>query len=480
MRMTRATIMVFGTSAAVLVLEIIAGRLMAPYVGISLETFTGIIGTVLAGIAIGAAVGGVLADRFDPRILIGPALIVGGALTWFSVPIVTGLGPHVDNGPVAIVLLTGAAFLLPVAVLSAVSPMVAKLRLANLSETGTVVGGLSAAGTAGALAGTFITGFVLVAAIPTRTIMIVVGAVLVATGIVATWWLRRRPPALAGVGLVLLVMWSGINVVSAESPCEHETAYYCVRVEVSATNPAARDLYLDRLRHAYVNLDDPTDLDIRYIRLFAGVAAPMSEGALDVLHIGGGGFSFPRYLEAVRPGTENRVLEIDGELVKIAEDELGLVQSKDLVVDVGDARLALGDLPDDSYDLVVGDAFAGESVPWHLTTLEVVEEINRILRPGGIVMMNVIDGGTSRFARAELATLADQFAHVAAIIPETGIPKDVPVNQVLVASQSPLPRFDLDPADGVAVTGRELTRYIDGARVLTDDFAPVDQLVMPV
>ncbi len=139
-KMTRATIVVFGASAAVLVLEIIAGRLMAPYVGISLETFTGIIGTVLAGIAVGAAIGGVLADRRDPRVLIGPALIIGGALSWLSMPIVTGLGPHVDNGPIAIVILTGAAFFLPVAVLSAVSPMIAKLRLATLEETGAVVG----------------------------------------------------------------------------------------------------------------------------------------------------------------------------------------------------------------------------------------------------------------------------------------------------------------------------------------------------
>jgi predicted membrane-bound spermidine synthase len=479
-RMTRATVMVFGTSAAVLVLEIIAGRLMAPYVGISLETFTGIIGTVLAGIAIGAAVGGVLADRFDPRILIGPALVVGGALTWLSVPVVFSLGPHVDNGPVAIVILTGAAFLLPVAVLSAVSPMVAKLRLASLRETGTVVGGLSAAGTAGALAGTFITGFVLVAAIPSKTIVIVVGAVLVAVGIVATWWLRRRPPVVTGVGLLLLVLWAGLNVTSARSTCEHETAYYCVRVVVSAANPDARDLYLDRLRHAYVNLDDPKDLDVRYVKVFADIAAAMPSGPLDALHVGGGGFSFPRYLEAERPGTKNRVLEIDGELVKIAQDELGLVESKDLVVDVGDARLAFADIPADSYDLVVGDAFAGESVPWHLTTAEVADEIDRILRPDGIVMMNVIDGDHSRFARAELATLSARFRYVAAILPEGGVPTDHPVNQVLVASQAPLPRFHADPADGVLVSGRALTDYIGDAQVLTDDYAPVDQLVMSV
>src|SRR5262245_26382520 len=164
--------------------------MMAPYVGISLETFTGIIGTVLAGIAVGAALGGRIADKRDPRPLIGPALVFGGALAWLSVPIVAALGPGMDNGPAAIVILTTAAFFLPVAVLSSVSPMVAKLRLDTLAETGSVVGGLSAAGTAGALAGTFITGFVLVAAIPSRTIVIVVGAVLVAVGIVTTWLLR--------------------------------------------------------------------------------------------------------------------------------------------------------------------------------------------------------------------------------------------------------------------------------------------------
>jgi MFS family permease len=479
-KMTRATVVVFGTSAAVLVLEIIAGRLMAPYVGISLETFTGIIGTVLAGIAFGAAIGGVLADRHDPRLQIGPALIIGGALSWLSMPIITRLGPHVDNGPVAIVTLTSAAFFLPVAVLSAVSPMVAKLRLASLEETGTVVGGLSAAGTVGALVGTFVTGFVLVAAIPSKTIVVIVGAILVAAGVVVTWLLRRRPPALAGAFLVLLVLWTGTNIASTQSPCEHETGYYCVRIEVAATNPHARNLYLDRLRHAYVNLDNPTDLDVRYVKLFADVAAAMPPGGLDALHIGGGGFSFPRYLNAVRPGTRNRVLEIDGELVDINKRELGLVESRNLRVDIGDARLELGTLPANSYDLVVGDAFAGESVPWHLTTAEVAKETDRLLRPRGVVMMNVIDGGHSRFARAELATLAGQFKHVAVILPETGVPKDAPVNQVLIASQAPLPKLTIDRADGVIVEGPAVRHYIGGARRLTDDYAPVDQLVMSI
>jgi spermidine synthase len=479
-RSGRSALVVFGASAAVLVLEIIAGRMMAPYVGISLETFTGIIGTVLAGIAAGAALGGRIADRRDPRPLIGPALVVGGALAWLSVPIVAALGPDVGSGPTAIVTLTVAAFFLPVAVLSAVSPMVAKLRLETLDETGSVVGGLSAAGTVGALAGTFVTGFVLVAAIPSSTIVVVVGAVVVAAGIVLTWWLRRRPPATLAVGLGAVVVLAGLGFASTDRFCEHETAYYCVRIERDPTNPDARNLYLDRLRHAHVDLADPTNLDVRYVRLFADVAGAMPPGPLRALHIGGGGFSFPRYLAAVRPGTRNLVLEIDGELVRIAKRELGLVENEDLQVDVGDARLVLDDLDDRSYDVVVGDAFAGESVPWHLTTAEVAAELDRVLAPDGVYMMNVIDGGRSRFARAELATLARQFDHVGVVLPPGGVSQELPQNQVLVASDVPLPRMDLDEADGRLVTGAELQRYIDGAPRLTDDHAPVDQLVMPI
>lgn len=470
----RATLLVFGTSAAVLVLEILAGRLMAPYVGISLETFTGIIGTVLAGIAAGAAGGGQLADQRDPGPLIGPSLVVGGALAWLSLPIVDALGPQLGNGPASIVILTFAAFFMPAAVLSAVSPMVAKLRLLSLDDTGSVVGGLSASGTVGALAGTFITGFVLVSALPTRPIVLGVGAALVLVGFAMMVEQRVKPPASA---LVVLLVAGLLTATSVDSPCQHETAYYCVVVVEDPDNASGRDLYLDTLRHAYVDLEDPTVIDIRYIGLFADVAATLPAGPLQTLHLGGGGFSFPRYLRAVRPGGENLVLEIDPELVRINRDELGLIEDDELMVETGDARLALRDLDDDRFDLVVGDAFGSEAVPWHLTTREVISEIDRLLTDDGVYVMNVIDGGDAKFARAELATLRAVFEHVAVIVPRGGVPADRPVNQVLLGSQRPLP--DLDPSliDGVLVTGSAVDDYIDDADVLTDDHAPVDQLL---
>ena len=466
----RARLLVFCTSASVLVLEILAGRLMAPYVGVSLETFTAIIGTILAGIALGSAAGGRLADHYDPRSMIGPALAIGGALAWWSLWLVSVLGPKLGSEPPAIVLLSALSFVAPAAVLSAISPMVTKLRLASLERTGTVVGDLSAWGTAGAIFGTFFTGFVLVAAIPTRPIVLAVGAALVVTGLVymmvAT---RKAPPATL---VVVLLASLGIGA-TADSPCEFESAYFCGRVVVDEDDASVRYLILDTLRHAAVDLDDPTNLKFRYIRLITDAINSTTEGPIDTLHLGGGGFSVPMYLEATRPGSYNHVLEIDDVLLDVARDDLGFVTGPDMEVTIGDGRLAFDDFDDDSFDVVIGDAFGGQAVPWHLTTTEFIAKIDRVLRDDGIYVMNLIDGDENRFAEWEAATLRANFEYVEWIIHPAGIDRRVR-NQILVASDRPIPPLVFDPADGILV--EDVDAFIDGGKVLRDDFAPVEQL----
>ena len=467
-----APVLVFFTSAAVLVLEIVAGRLVAPYVGVTLETYTGIIGTVLAGIAVGSAVGGRVADRVDARRVVGPLLIAAGAAAWLVLPIVRWLGPRLSSGgsrPAAIVILAVCAFVLPTALLSAVSPMAAKLRLASTEETGRVVGNLSAFGTAGALVGTFLTGFVFIAAIPTAAIVVAVGATLAAAGVVFVALNRTSRAAPPFVVLVL----AGALVVAAPAECQFETRYYCANVVPEADNASRRALHLDSLRHSYVDLEDDRHLEFRYTKLFGAVIdAAFASEPLDAIHIGGGGFTMPRWIAATRAGSKQTVLELDPGVVRVAEAELGMDRTT-LHIRTGDARVNIAEEQEDAYDLAIGDAFSGLSVPWHLATVEMAEGIRRVLRPDGLYVLNVIDGGDRKLVRAETATLLEVFDDVAVITPPGG-PDG---NYVVIASDAPLQLPLIAPSLGAVVRGTAMQAFAAGALPLTDDFAPADQLL---
>ncbi|MGZ8734381.1 MAG: fused MFS/spermidine synthase [Acidimicrobiia bacterium] len=473
--------LVFVSSAAVLVLEILAGRLLAPYVGVSLETYTAVIGTMLAGIAAGSWLGGHVADRVDPRRLVGPLVVAGGALALVTVPIVRGLGDASGQGGSApTVFLALAGFFLPAAVLSAVTPTVVKLQLRDLHETGGVVGRLSGIGTLGALVGTFVTGFVLVANVPTRAVIYGVGATLLVIGIALWVGLSRRDPVIVGT-LVAFAVGGGALATVVHEPCQVESAYFCMRVEHDPTRATGRTLWLDDLRHSYVDLDDPTHLEFDYAKSVADAVDSARPGSapLDALYVGGGGFTLPRYYAATRPGSRATVLELDPAVPKIARERLELETSDALRVELGDARIKIRSSPADSADLVVGDAFGGLSVPWHLTTREFVSEVRRVLRPDGVYVINLIDYPSFRFARAELATLREQFRWVGAIASPLKFAQKVGGNVVLVASDRTPDEAALEAAVAMHAdtleAGADLDAFIADAPVLTDDYAPVDQ-----
>lgn len=495
-----AAALVFYASGAVLALEILAGRLLAPYVGVTQEAYTGIIGTILAGIAVGTWLGGRMADRYDAGRLLGPVITLGGALALLPVPIVDFLGQNMRGArPATVVFLAVCGFFLPAMVLSAVDPIVVKLRLSSLDETGRVVGRLSALGTAGALVGVFLTGFVLLAALPTRPIIRGIGFSLVLVGL-ATWVLlaRRRSGAeRPTAGALALLAAVGLLSFGQSSPCQYESTYYCAYVEEDPDRAGGRTLWLDTLRHSYIDVDDPTHLEFSYARTMGDVLATIApeNEPLDVVHVGGGGLSLPRYLAATRPGTTSTVLEIDPLLPEIAEAELGYEPSPDDGIDVvtGDARLNIAQIPDGSADLVLGDAFGGVAVPWHLTTREFLLEVREVLQPGGWYALNLIDHPPAGFARAQAVTLQDVFGHVAVLAPEDRLTGEAGGNYVVVASDEPLPAEDIlerndargDDEEAITSSGFSSTDaaswadFVGDADILTDDHAPVDQLLTP-
>ena len=481
-----AAALVAGSSAAVLVVELTSLRLLAPYLGLTLETSTIVIGTALAAIAMGSWSGGQLADRVPPLRAIGPLLAVSGAAVALTPFAVRGAGALPGGWELVLVLTSALSIIVPGALLSAVTPMVTKLRLTSLTETGTVVGRLSGIGTAGAIAGTVITGFILISRVPVSGILVGLGALLVLTAAAFEW--RTRGPRAAAVPAALVLV-GGLTAAVAPGGCDAETTYHCAVVVADPQRPSGRTLELDGLRHSYVDLDDPRHLEFPYVRAVVASIDTTYPGAqpLRAYHLGGGGLTVPRYLAETRPGTRGVVSEIDPGVVRVDEQLLGFRPDGRVEVRVEDGRLGLRRLADDSRDLVVGDAFGGVSVPWHLTTTEAIGDVDRVLTPDGIYVLNLLDSGPLGFARAEVATLRQRFAHVA-LTAEAGTlddPRNDGGNLVVVASQQPIDeaRLRTDLAAAVpgwqVVAGDDLASWTGDAPILTDDFAPVDQLLTP-
>jgi spermidine synthase len=195
---------------------------------------------------------------------------------------------------------------------------------------------------------------------------------------------------------------------------------------------------------------------------------------LSVVHLGAGALTLARYVDATRGGSRQRAVEISTEVAALVRDELPLGRGVRVPVQIADAREALSRLRDGTADLIVLDVFAGARTPAHLTSVELMTDIARVLAPGGVFAANLADGPPLAFARGQIATAQAVFAHVAAAA-EPGIWRGRRFgNVVLLGSAEPLPVDDLarrcagDPAPARVTAGQALTRFVAAAAVVTD------------
>ena len=550
-RIWLAFLIVFISSTCALVIELVAGRIMAPYIGVSLYTWTSIIGIVLAGMSLGNYLGGVVADRRASRstlalIFFASGLSSAGILA--ATTAVTSLNVQMPLIP-KIVFFTTVIFFLPSVVLGMVSPVVIKLALQDLKRTGNTVGSIYAVSTVGSIFGTFLTGFWLISWLGTRTIVWLVALVLLAMGAAvvglklgetllaggAALWINnsgllRWIPAesynqlLAGAGLATAaiiplgivgaclftkeagaasanlavlaygLIFAGFQAGVYAAPCDVESNYFCIRTSEDVVDGhKVRALVLDHLVHSYVSLDDPKVLGYGYERVYAELTEyyAAEHKALDTLFIGGGGYTFPKYVEAVYPYATVDVIEIDPAVTKAAHDYLNLSYDTRIRSFNQDARAFLLEWQDPKkYDIVYGDAFNDLSVPYHLTTVEFDRMIAERLKDDGMYVANVIDkyeGG--EFMKAFLNSLREVFPHVYLTAQGEAWRFPSANTYVLVASRKPLDqeRFaQVVGKNGSTLTKvlpqDELAEYLASGRALTlsDDFVPVDQLVAPL
>lgn len=495
----KANAIVFIGGACTMIIELVAGRILAPYVGVSLYTWTSIIGVVLAGISLGNYLGGKVADRWASSLVLGAIFFAGGLTTITILPITAFMGgnplPITMHIMDRIVLYTFVIFFLPACILGMVTPMVIKLTLKSLGETGGTVGTIYAYSCVGSIAGTFATGFLLVSWFGTRTIIWMVAAILIAVGILASasW---KSAGKWSMVIIVIGLFSLGFNWRDSwQAPCLKESNYFCIKVDDTTVEERnVKALSLDHLVHSYVALDDPLFQGYGYEKIFAEITqyvAAQGKNPLRALFIGGGGYSFPRYLEVVYPGSLLEVVEIDPAVTQVVYDELGLPQSTTIKTYNMDGRIFLIDRPPGhKYHIIVGDAFNDLSVPYHLTTLEFDKMVKAILEDDGIYMANIIDdyqGG--QFLRSYMYTLKQTYKYIYLF----GIGKawegTSPSTYVVAASDRPINMDELKRLlnqggkgmYGALLEQDKLEEYLaQNPTLLTDDYAPVDNMIAPL
>ena len=492
---------VFVCGAVLMALEIVGSRVLAPYFGNSIFVWGSLISVVLAALSLGYWLGGLLADR-QPRygvlafLIAVPGVII--ALLPFVYPALnrtlaaSALGAR--SGPLIACLIL---FLVPSIFLGTVSPFAVRLQARAVASVGTTAGALYAVSTAGSILGTLLTAFYMIATLGVANIVHGLGITLLAVAgaisVTRKHFGRAVVTGLCAVLLLSFVIYSAkTQTAEAGLLLERDSFYNHITLAEDSTQ---RYMDFENLRQSAMLLSDPYELRLRYTR-FLTLALTFVPEPKRVLILGLGGGSFPKRLYKDFPGLTIDVVDIDPAVVAIATQYFQVPNDDRLRIHIQDGRRFLRETSA-QYDLIFLDAYNSDTIPFHLTTREFFQDVQRHLTPGGVMVSNIIGalrGNESRFFRAMYRTIAETFPTVYAV--PTYNPSDGVVfgeiNIILFATGD---RSRISRGEFVARAGRvggrmipasELAGYaahlleipidVQDVPTLTDDFAPVEIL----
>ena len=404
----------FIASFCIMVVELTAGRMAAPYIGTSVYTWMAVIGVVLAGVAVGNYAGGRVADRWAPTHTLALLFLIASAACAL-IPTMNRLVGSWElfwdvPWTVRVVLHVAYPFLAPSLLLGMIGPVVTKAALEAGGKAGWTIGSVFAWSAMGSIVGTFVTGFFLTAVLGTTATCWAVAGVLALMGMFFSlkkgfsflWTATLICLAVASMGTWSWAQAIGQSLGLRELPdptlvYQRESPYFLIRVVRPANMPQLRKLNLDHFLHSIVDLDDPGNVDGFYQYPYQPLSGAITrrvvkEGApLRALIVGGGGYVFPRYLEQTFPGSRIDVVELDPEVTEAAFHTLGLSRDTPLRIHHQDGRTYVDELIRAnakgqvvaSYDVICTDAVRGVSVPYQLTTREFNRRVRALLAPDG-------------------------------------------------------------------------------------------------
>lgn len=482
---------------AIMIIELTGTRLLAPWFGNSLYTWTGLIGVVLISISCGYYLGGLLADRRPESIVLAHLLAASAGLTC----VIPLLYPSLEEvfsdwgiirGPV---MVTALLFALPGCCVASIAPL--SIRLMSL-RTGDRKIGLSSGyvgmfGALGSVAGTFATGFVLVPNLELRTIFFLTGAALGVLALVGYTFLSNPSRRGKLLGCILVVLWAlpSAGIVLLEGPAvpgllfEKYSFYHRIRVMEELTDKGAqRTLYLDSTVEG-AQFQDSDDFPVFYQNYWrlAEVFCPELESAA---FLGGGAFAMPQALSRQYPNARVDVAEIDPEVIEVGRQFFKLDDYPRVNAVPIDARRFLR-TGSEKYDFIFGDAYNGPlHIPAHLVTAEFFEIVKAHLEDQGIYVMNIVSSITGEHAgifEAIAGTVASVFPHT--YVFRTDPDLSFVQNVILMGTdedldiERALQMFSDDPGLSsllgayLPIESIVLTRH----EILTDEANPIDYLV---
>ena len=486
------------TGMAVLIIEIAATRILAPFFGNSIFTISSVISIVLAALSLGYYSGGRLADRMPSKVLFFSLIVMAGfavlLLQLLNATLLPGMAYKLSmvDGPLIVSVML---FFLPAMFLGMLSPFAIKLLHAGYAEQG--VG--NAAGlvffwsTFGSIAGSLSAGFLLIPRWGVSNIIIGVGVGLVLLGGSGILLLPRRSRTIP-VSLILLSLLSGyalthLEITDAKGVVFAADGLYekIVIRDVAYQGRTARILMQDRNINGGMYVDDGR-MAFDYTKYF-DLYRLFTPDLKSALVIGGGAYSVPKAILHGSAGTIVDVAEIDPSLHALARKYFELPDDPRLRDHVIDGRRFLHDTSA-QYDLIFSDAYRSFiSVPLQFTTQEFFSLAKSKLRNDGVLIANYYGSlrmDTRPMIDSVWKTMRTVFAQVY-VIATTDPRSEALQNFIFIGHNSTRPdqRIDLQRAAAMEfaypilnkVAGLELRPADDCAKscfLLTDDFAPVE------
>ena len=499
----RLKIAVFICGAALMILEIAGSRILAPYFGNSLFVWGSLIGVVLGALSLGYFLGGRLADK-NPTFPALSKIIAGAGIMTAFIPFTASIALTsnfvitfgMKYGPLVATIIL---FSIPSVLLGMVSPYAIRLAVKNLKNVGNTAGDLYAVSTLGSIIGAFLTAFFLIPALGVKTIVYSTSLLLIIAAILPSG--RKSVPLIiySSVAFFLLLIVPLVyplsetgedNVIfQADTPYQRVVVRDWVNWDIRTITLNAR--YTGAI---YLNSSDAVYNYTDYFHIPLLMKSDITD-TKDVLFVGCGAGTGPRRFHEEYDWMKIDVVDIDPVVIDVAVNYFGLKEDENLRLHVSDGRFFLANL-DKKYDLIVLDVFNSiGSTPYHLMTKEFIEEVNRSLRGDGIVVLNLhasIEGESSKILKWEYKTYKEVFPNIY-LFPVGKNPKRV-TNVVMIASKSDT-RYSkkefIDMANSVDTGVKNIPGYVehyldkeiemdDDIKILEDDYAPVENLIIPL